>query len=57
MGSVDTPANRRAEPGVDPATWIDPREIADTLLHAAMRGPRGRLLELAIHPPRPSERQ
>jgi NADP-dependent 3-hydroxy acid dehydrogenase YdfG len=53
MGSVDTPANRKASPDADPAGWIDPAEIADTLLHAATRGPRGRLVELAIHPPRP----
>jgi NADP-dependent 3-hydroxy acid dehydrogenase YdfG len=52
MGSVDTPANRRDMPDVDPATWIDPLQIADALHFAATRSPRGRVLDLAIHPPR-----
>jgi NADP-dependent 3-hydroxy acid dehydrogenase YdfG len=52
MGAVDTPANRRAMPDADPARWIDPAEIAAAILFAATRGPRGRLTELAIHPPR-----
>jgi NADP-dependent 3-hydroxy acid dehydrogenase YdfG len=53
MGAVDTPANRRDMPGVDPATFIDPDELAATVVHAATRGPRGRLSELPVHPPRP----
>jgi NADP-dependent 3-hydroxy acid dehydrogenase YdfG len=53
MGAVDTPTNRRAMPGVDPASFIDPAEVAATIVHAASRGPRGRLSELPIHPPRP----
>jgi NADP-dependent 3-hydroxy acid dehydrogenase YdfG len=52
MGSVDTPANRRDMPDDDPATWIDPVQIADALHFAATRSPRGRILDLAIHPPR-----
>jgi NADP-dependent 3-hydroxy acid dehydrogenase YdfG len=52
MGAVDTPANRRDMPGVDPATLIDPQEIAETILHAATRGPRGRLSELPVFPAR-----
>jgi NADP-dependent 3-hydroxy acid dehydrogenase YdfG len=52
MGSVDTPANRRDMPDADPATWIDPREIADALYFAATRSTRGRIVDLAIHPPR-----
>jgi NADP-dependent 3-hydroxy acid dehydrogenase YdfG len=52
MGAVDTPANRRDMPGADPQTWIDPEEIAASILHAATRGPRGRLTDLPIHPPR-----
>ena len=52
MGVVDTPANRKEMPNVDPATFIDPAEIAATIVHAATRGPRGRLSELPIHPPR-----
>jgi NADP-dependent 3-hydroxy acid dehydrogenase YdfG len=52
MGAVDTPANRRDMPSFDPAGFIDPAEIAETILHAATRGPRGRLSELPIHPRR-----
>lgn len=52
MGVVDTPANRRDMPNVDPRTFIDPGEIAASILHAATRSTRGRLTELPIHPPR-----
>jgi NADP-dependent 3-hydroxy acid dehydrogenase YdfG len=48
MGTVDTLRNRAEMPNVDLETWIDPEEIAETLLHAAGRGPRGRLRELPI---------
>jgi NADP-dependent 3-hydroxy acid dehydrogenase YdfG len=53
MGAIDTPANRQAMPNADPKTFIDPGEIAASILHAATRGTRGRLSELPIHPPRP----
>ena len=53
MGAIDTPANRKDMPTTDPKTFIDPGEIAASILHAATRGPRGRLSELPIHPPRP----
>jgi NADP-dependent 3-hydroxy acid dehydrogenase YdfG len=52
MGSVDTPANRRDMPDADPTSWIDPVQIAQALHFAATRSPRGRILDLAIHPPR-----
>lgn len=52
MGTVDTPANRAQMPTANPETWIDPDEIAQTLMFAASRGPRGRLLELPLFPPR-----
>lgn len=52
MGTVDTPANRRDMPDADPTTWIDPAEIAQTLLYAASRSARGRVLELPVYPPR-----
>ncbi len=52
MGAVDTPQNRRAMPHTDPQTWIAPEAIAEALLFAATRGPRGRLLEIPIYPPR-----
>lgn len=48
MGVIDTPANRSAMPDADPSTWIDPREIGETLAFAASRGRRGRLRELSI---------
>ncbi len=51
MGVVDTPANREAMPDADPATWIDPEEIADSVLHLATRGPRGHVRELQIFAP------
>ena len=53
MGAIDTPANRKDMPNADPRTFIDPGEIAASILHAATRSARGRLSELPIHPPRP----
>jgi hypothetical protein len=52
MGAIDTPANRKDMPNADPRTFIDPGEIAATILHAATRSARGRLSELPVHPPR-----
>jgi NAD(P)-dependent dehydrogenase (short-subunit alcohol dehydrogenase family) len=52
MGAVDTPANRRDMPGGDPSKWIDPGEIAQALVFAASRTPRGRVSELPVFPPR-----
>ena len=52
MGAVDTPANRKDMPDFDPARYIDPAEIAETLLFAATRGARARLLELPVFPQR-----
>jgi NAD(P)-dependent dehydrogenase (short-subunit alcohol dehydrogenase family) len=48
LGPIDTPANRAAMPDADPAGWTDPVAIAEALLFAATRGPRGRLAELPI---------
>jgi NADP-dependent 3-hydroxy acid dehydrogenase YdfG len=50
MGAVDTPANRKDMPGF--ARFIDPQDIADTLVHAASRSRAGRMLELPVFPPR-----
>jgi NADP-dependent 3-hydroxy acid dehydrogenase YdfG len=50
MGAVDTPANRRDMPGFE--RFIDATDIAETLVHAAQRSRAGRLIELAVHPPR-----
>jgi NAD(P)-dependent dehydrogenase (short-subunit alcohol dehydrogenase family) len=48
LGAIDTPANRRAMPDVDPRDWVDPEEIGRALLFAATRPARGRLVELPI---------
>lgn len=50
MGTVDTPANRRAMPDADTATWIDPLEIAQSFVFMATRGNRGRVLEIEVYP-------
>lgn len=52
MGAVDTPANRQSMPDADPGGWIDPDEVGAAFVHLATRSPRGRILELAVHPPR-----
>ncbi|HEY7957390.1 MAG TPA: SDR family NAD(P)-dependent oxidoreductase [Polyangia bacterium] len=52
MGAVDTPQNRRDMPETSPETLIDPDEIAQTIVYAASRSSRGRLLELPVFPPR-----
>jgi NAD(P)-dependent dehydrogenase (short-subunit alcohol dehydrogenase family) len=37
-GTIDTPANRAAMPGVDPSTWTSPEEIASAILFLASPG-------------------
>lgn len=49
MGVVDTPANREAMPDSDPATWIAPQELAETMLHAATRSARGHIQALKVY--------
>lgn len=49
MGVVDTPANREAMPESDPATWIAPQELAETMLHAATRSARGHIQALKVY--------
>ncbi len=51
MGAVDTAGNRRAMPKSDPQQWIDPTELAATMLHLATRGRRGRIHEARVYPP------
>ncbi|HET8897885.1 MAG TPA: SDR family oxidoreductase [Rhodanobacteraceae bacterium] len=51
MGAVDTPGNRAAMPKSDPSRWIDPDELAVTMLHLATRSARGRVLEARVYPP------
>lgn len=48
LSSIDTPLNRQTTPEIDPETWIDPLEVAASLLFAATRGPRGALLEIPL---------
>jgi NADP-dependent 3-hydroxy acid dehydrogenase YdfG len=50
MGTVDTPANRRATPDANPDTWIDPLEVAEAFVYMASRGSRGRVLEVKVYP-------
>ena len=52
MGAVDTPANRKAMPDVDPGTYIDPAELGAAVRFAAARGVRGRVTELPVYPRR-----
>ncbi|MDX2005346.1 MAG: SDR family NAD(P)-dependent oxidoreductase [Meiothermus sp.] len=52
MGAVDTPANRKDMPDADPMAWVDPKEIGESLVYAASRSSRGRIMELQIFPPR-----
>ena len=52
MGMVDTAANRKNAPDVDPETMIDPADIAAALVLCATRGPRGRIPEIAVYPRR-----
>ncbi len=48
MGVVDTPDNREAMPDADPSGWVAPRQLADHMLHAATRSPRGHVPELKV---------
>jgi NADP-dependent 3-hydroxy acid dehydrogenase YdfG len=49
MGVVDTPDNRATMPDADPAGWVAPRQLAEHMLHAATRTPRGHVPELKVH--------
>lgn len=51
MGAVDTAGNRAAMPDADPSTWIDPDDLAATMLHLASRGARGHVREARVYPP------
>lgn len=51
MAAVDTAGNRASMPDADPKRWIDPDELAATMLHLATRSARGRLLEARVYPP------
>ena len=51
MGAVDTPANRQAMPDADPAGWIAPEELAESMLHLATRSRQGHVRELKVYAP------
>lgn len=51
MGTIDTPANRESMPKADPSDWIDPSELAQSMLHLVTRGKQGRIRELRVFPP------
>lgn len=51
MAAVDTPGNRAAMPKSDPQQWIDPAELAASMLHLATRSRRGRVHEVRVYPP------
>jgi NAD(P)-dependent dehydrogenase (short-subunit alcohol dehydrogenase family) len=51
MGSIDTPSNRKSMPDADPTTWIDPTELAETMLYLVNRSSRGRIREVMVYPP------
>jgi len=51
MGTIDTPANRESMPKADPNDWIDPEELAQSMLHLVTRGKQGQIRELRVFPP------
>lgn len=51
MSAIDTPGNREAMPDVDPNSWVDPQELASTMLYLATRSARGRIPEARVYPP------
>ncbi|MEZ4415840.1 MAG: SDR family oxidoreductase [Gemmatimonadota bacterium] len=53
LGAFDTPGNRAAMPDVDPALWIDPADMAASILHLAERSGRGAIDELRVLTPPP----
>ncbi len=50
MAAIDTAGNRKAMPDADPADWIDPAELAATMLHLATRSRAGRIDEVRVYP-------
>lgn len=50
MGTVDTPANRRAMPDADPGRWIRREALAEAALFLADRPAGGRVRELQVVP-------
>ena len=53
MGAFDTPSNRLAMPDQDPNSWIDPAQLAESVVYLLSRTSRGRVPELMVYPPKP----
>lgn len=51
MGSIDTPSNRKSMPDANPEKWIDPMELAETMLYLVSRSSKGRIREVMVYPP------
>jgi NAD(P)-dependent dehydrogenase (short-subunit alcohol dehydrogenase family) len=51
MGAIDTPANRKSMPEADPKKWVDPHELAETILYLATRSRGGQIREVMVYPP------
>lgn len=51
MGVIDTPDNRKAMPKSDPGSWLEPMQLAESMLHLASRSKRGHITELKVYPP------
>ncbi len=49
LAAIDTAGNRQAMPDADRSTWIDPAELATSLLFMAERSASGRVQELQLH--------
>ncbi|WP_049921001.1 SDR family NAD(P)-dependent oxidoreductase [Halopiger djelfimassiliensis] len=47
-GGIDTPRTRRAMPGVDRSSLLDPDEVATTYRHLAQQPPRSRTTEVDL---------
>lgn len=52
MGIIDTEPNRFAMPGADRSAWIDPADLANSLVFSASTSRRGRVLEIPVYPGR-----
>jgi short-subunit dehydrogenase len=50
MSAIDTPGNRKAMPNGKPEKWLDPRALAETMLHLVSRGARGQIFEVMVYP-------
>ena len=49
MGTIDTPANRQAQPGGDPGKWIALDAVVAAIEYLSGRPAGGRVHELKLH--------